>query len=75
MKKVFIGLFGMVFGAILVIPSYLIGKTFSGHEVVGSNPAILAIQVTGSFIFVAVPIIFWLILPLAERYHRKKTGL
>lgn len=75
MKRIFIGLFGIVFGAILLIPSYLIGRTFSAQEAVGANPAVLAIQATGGLLLVGAPLLFWLILPLAERHQRKNARL
>ncbi|MDY6768908.1 MAG: hypothetical protein SVW02_02260 [Candidatus Nanohaloarchaea archaeon] len=72
MKRAFIGLFGVVFGAILLIPSFLIGKTFSGQGAVSSNAAILGIQATGIFILVGAPLLFWIILPLAQRQQEKQ---
>ncbi|MDY6768911.1 MAG: hypothetical protein SVW02_02275 [Candidatus Nanohaloarchaea archaeon] len=72
MKHAFIGLFGIVFGGILLVPSFLIGKTFSGQSAVSSNPAILAIQVVGAAILIGTPLLYWVILPVAERQQRRR---
>ncbi|MFB6294908.1 MAG: hypothetical protein ABEI97_04060 [Candidatus Nanohaloarchaea archaeon] len=71
MKRAFIGLFGIVFGAILLVPSFLIGKTFGGQNAVSGNPAILVIQVVGAAILIGAPLLYWIILPVAERQQRK----
>ncbi|MDY6761940.1 MAG: hypothetical protein SVY41_02740 [Candidatus Nanohaloarchaea archaeon] len=72
MKRAFIGLFGMVFGGILLVPSFLIGKTFGGQGAVSTNPAILAIQGIGAALLIGTPLLYWVILPVAERHRLKK---
>ncbi len=74
MKHAFIGLFGIVFGGILLVPSFLIGKTFDGQSAVAGNPTIAAVQGVGVLILVGTPLLYWVVLPLAERRQRKSAG-
>lgn len=67
MKRAFIGLFGMLFGAALLIPSVLIGKTFRGASAVSANPLIFGVQITGLLILTGFPMLYWVLLPVLER--------
>lgn len=73
MKRVFIGLFGMVFGAILLVPSFLMDRVFGGSAAVGPNMAILGLQATGIILLLGFPLVFWLVLPFFDRRERKKS--
>ncbi|MFB6166764.1 MAG: hypothetical protein ABEJ62_00685 [Candidatus Nanohaloarchaea archaeon] len=74
MKRVFLGLTGILFGSSLIVPTLLMGETFRGTE--GSlGPLPLALQMTGAILLVGTPLLYWVVLPLLERHQRKREEL
>ncbi len=75
MKRAFLGLFGMMFGAGIAIPAFLMRKTFSGADAVGASPLLFTLQVAGLLLLVGFPMLYWVLLPVLEDRRQEREEL
>ncbi len=69
MERAFKGMVGLMFGALIFVPALLMDHVFSS----AGQPSLVVqlLEVVGLLLMVALPLLFWVVLPLMERYRRR----